>query len=168
VKLHCRILEKIMELLCSTQEFKYGNETALDLLNELRTPYQTYKVNSNERIIWQTKDEMIFETFTGTKIFRTLVWMLKVSRINVEEYDGLGRLKIVGIYPLEKILEEIKNKEWASDELFKVTKENEWFRSKYLEYIPKELQLDMHASNEIDIDGALKFLKEYKIRIINN
>lgn len=168
IKLHSRILEKIMELLCNTEEFNYLNEAASDLLKDLRTPYQKYKVKDNERIIWENKDEMIFEAFIGTKIFKTLVWMLKAEGIDVEEYDVLGRIIIAGIYPLDKILEKIKNKEWAREELFEVTKENEWFRSKYLEYIPEELQLDMHTSNEVDIDGVMKFLKEYKIRIINN
>jgi len=100
IKLHSRILEKIMELLCNTEEFNYLNEAASDLLKDLRTPYQKYKVKDDERIIWESKDEMIFEAFIGTKIVKTLVWMLKVEGVDVEEYDVLGRVKIAGIYQL--------------------------------------------------------------------
>ncbi len=165
-KLHSKILEKIWELLCTDKEFKYINDTAYDLLNDLRRPYKIYKVAYDERIIWKNKDEMIFETFTGTKVFRTLVWMLKAMEVKVERCDSFGRIKIKGEYHLDETLNAIKNKKWDAKELLGGTKENEWFKSKYIEYIPRTLQVDMHIAHEVDIEGALEFLRKYKIRIV--
>ncbi|AJA49141.1 DEAD/DEAH box helicase [Clostridium pasteurianum DSM 525 = ATCC 6013] len=167
-KLNSKILEKMMDILCSKNEFSYINHNALALLNELRKPYEIFKVDPSERIIWRYKDEMCFETFTGTKIFRTLNWMLKSLKVNIQSYDSFGRIKISGVYPLDGILEEISSKKWSNELLFKETKDNEWFKSKYIEYLPEELQYDMHAANEIDIDGTLEYLKEYRFRIIDN
>lgn len=166
-KLHYKILKKIWEVLCTNKKFKYINDTASDLLDDLRRPYKIFKATCDERIIWKNKDEMIFETYTGTKIFRTLVWMFEAMGIRVE-YDSFGRIKIKGEYNLEKIINAIKNKKWSEEELLEVTKYNEWFKSKYIEYIPEQLQLDMHIAHEVDIEGALEFLKKYKIRIVDD
>lgn len=166
-KLGSKILEKMMDILCSDQSFSYTNEKANETLAELRKPYSIYDINSTERIVWEYRDSMLFETFTGTRIFRTLTWMLKSLGVNVEEYDEFGRIKIIGIYPLNEIIEEIKNSVWSKEDLLRQTKETEWFKSKYFEFLPFELQVEMHMANEVDIEGVMKFLGKHKIRVID-
>jgi ATP-dependent Lhr-like helicase len=111
-----------MEILCGKNEFSYINEAAADLLEELRAPYKFRDVTSDERVIWQDMDEMIFETFTGTRIFRTLVWMLRAMGVKVKDYDDLGRISMEkGSFDLD-ILNRIKTKNWSPKEFIKHTR----------------------------------------------
>lgn len=168
IKLHKRIPEKIMEILCSNQSFIYLNEEATDLLKDLRRPYLYNQIQSTERITWRDKEEMIFETFTGTTIVKTLVWMLRARGIDIGAPDGLGRIKLPSTVDIIDELTQIKNKSWEIEELISVTKENELFVSKYSEYLPQEIQLEMYASHEIDIDGVMEFLNSYTFRVVGN
>ncbi|MED1672251.1 DEAD/DEAH box helicase [Pallidibacillus thermolactis] len=168
VKIHKRIPEKVMEILCSNQTFTYLNEEAADLIEDLRRPYQNNQVQLTERIIWKDKEEMFFETFTGTTIVKTLVWMLRAMGIDVRTPDGLGRVKLPSSVNIFDKLTQIKNKNWDMREIIAVTKENEFFVSKYSKYLPQEIQLEMHASHEIDINGVKAFLNNYNFRVIEN
>lgn len=167
-KLHSKILEKIMEILCDTNEFNYINDDGADLLSELRKPYKLSEVTPEERVIWQDRDEMIFETFTGTKVFRTLVWMLRAVGVKVKGFDDLGRIRMDYQNSITDVLGRIRAKNWDVEELIRYTKEDEFFVSKYLEYLPEELQSDMHIAHEVDIDGVREFLGKYRIRVFES
>lgn len=168
VKIHKRIPEKIIEILCSNQSFAYLNEKAAALLQDLRRPYQYNQVQPTERIIWKGEEDMLFETFTGTTIVKTLVWMLRTMGMDVKMPDGLGRVIIPAKIDIIDELKKIKNKNWDIGEIIAVTKENEFFISKYSEYLPHELQLEMHASHEVDINGVMEFLNNFTFRVIEN
>ena len=81
--------------------------------------------------------------------------------MNLEEF------KIIGLYPIIEIIDQIINKEWTTEDILKQTKETEWFKSKYFEYLPFELQVEMHMANEVDIKGAIEFLENHKVRVID-
>ncbi|WP_449354837.1 DEAD/DEAH box helicase [Virgibacillus natechei] len=168
IKIHKRIAERVMEILCSKQSFPYLNEDAVYALEELRRPYKYYQVLPTERMIWKDRREMLFETFTGTTIATTLVWMLRTKEMDIGAVDGLGRIKLPSSVDILHELNEIKNKKWTVEELIAVTKESELFASKYTEYLPQYLQVEMHASHEIDIGGVMDFLNRYTFRVIEN
>lgn len=166
VKLHSKILERIMEILCDTNEFSYINDDAADLLGELRTPYKLHGITPEERVIWKDRKEMIFETFTGTKVFKTLIWMLRAMGIKIKGCDDLGRIRMERDNSIIDVLDRIKTNNWFPQELIKHTKKNELFVSKYLKYLPEELQANMHIAHEIDIDGVKEFLGKYKVMVL--
>lgn len=167
VKIHKRIGEKIMEILCSNDIYSYLNDEAANTLEDLRKLYHNNKLNSNERVIWKNKENLVFETFTGTTITKTIIWMLRTRGIDVGQPDALGRIKLPSQIDILNELTKIKSKNWSTDELLEVTKEEEMFASKYSKYIPKHLQDEMHASHEIDIDGVKEYLKEFNFRVID-
>lgn len=166
-KIHSKILEKVMEILCSNNQFNYINDVAVETLNDIRKKYNLYNVNPGERIIWNNKNKIEFESFTGTVVSNTITWMLRAKGVNAKNRD-LGRIEIVSDYDLLNIFNEIKVIDWNSEELLKYTSDNELFKSKYSEYLPEELQIKMHIENELDIKGAKEFLQKYKIRVIEN
>jgi ATP-dependent Lhr-like helicase len=166
LKLDSKILEKIMEILCSETEFNYINEDGDLLLKDLRKAYRFNGIDSKERVIWIDREEMVFETFTGTKVFRTLVWMLRAMGTNVKIHDALGRISIESAFSILDVLNKIKAKNWEPIELLQYTKDDEVFVSKYLEYLPEDLQIEMHIAHEVDIAGVKEFLDRYKIRVI--
>lgn len=167
VKIHKRIPEKIMEVLCSNHSFSYLNEYATKTLEDLRKPYKYHRAKSDERLIWKDGKNMIFETFTGTNIAKTLALMLRTKGFDIGVPDGLGRIRLPSNVDIVHELRDIKNKHWTAKELIKVTKERELFVSKYSQYLPKKLQYEMHAVHEIDIEGVKEFLDQYTFRVID-
>lgn len=166
-KIHRKIGEKMMEILCSDQEFSYTNEAALETLQDARKNYHQYFIQSQDRVIWKMKNEMIFETYTGTIITQTLFWMLRLFEVNVKSIDGVGRIRIEGTYDILSILEQIKNKNWEAKELIPHTLEHEFFVSKYSVYLKKDMQEKMHIAHEINIQETLEYINKFRFKLIN-
>ena len=164
--IHKKIGEKMMEILCSDQEFTYTNDKAAYTLHDTRKKYHHFSIESQQRAIWLMKSEMIFETYTGTVITHTLFWMLRSLNVNVKLMDGVGRIKFIGIYDALNILEQIKNKVWDSKELLSHVLDQELFVSKYSIYLPKEMQQKMHFAHKIDIHETLAYLNQFQFSLI--
>ncbi|HII4481538.1 TPA: DEAD/DEAH box helicase [Clostridium perfringens] len=151
---------KMMEILCNKKDFEYINENAKIALEDMRLRYRSLKVDINNRVIWSEGENMIISTFTGTKIYITLAWMLKLVGVNVIDIDDIGSIKIQSTNIIEKI-EEMKVKKWDLNEILKITQKKELFKSKYSKYLPDELQLIMHVEQKVDLDGAIDYLKKF-------
>ena len=168
IKLYKRIPERMMEILCSSEQFSYVDEMAANTLQSLRVPYHQHGVNDHQRIIWKDKDTMIFETFTGTTITKTLDWALRSLGVHAKMMHGdpRGRIVIEGHYDIIEILKQIKQLDLSPQTLISHTRAEEFFASKFSEYLPVDIQLEMHVAHEIDVDGMNEFLKTYSPRII--
>ncbi len=124
IKIHKRIVEKMMELLCSDQAISYIDEKATQTLNDERKPYQHYEVKPNERVFWVKEGEIIFETYTSTIVARNLVWAFRALGLPIKSVDGVGRITIEGYFgDIENVIEEMKNREWTSKVLLENTKD---------------------------------------------
>ncbi len=165
-KIHKKIGEKMIEILCSDESFEYADEEAVAALNDIRVPYHANEVTYTSRIIWGKQGEMVFETFTGTNIVKTLVWMLRSRGFEIKMPDGLGRIKLPHINEIMEELEEIKRTEWKVEELNTFVKEGEKFSSKFIPYLPEELQYEMHVAHEFDIEGVREFLNEHTFKVV--
>ncbi|WP_139490043.1 DEAD/DEAH box helicase [Brevibacillus dissolubilis] len=166
-KLHKRIPEKIMEILCSSEPIAYANEEAQDVLRVLRKPYQLYEISALQRVIWKNRNTYRFDTFTGTTIARTLVWMLRAMGLSVAKPDAFGRIEIEGDVDLLGILRAMKEREWDEAELLEHTLEEEWFLSKYADDLPNDLWVSMHIHHEVDVAGVKEFLGQYEVILIS-
>lgn len=164
--IHKEIGEKMMRILCSNKEFSYINESAVNTLRDARKNYQHFYIEPQQRVIWQMKTEMIFETYTGTIIAQTLLWMLRSFGINAKSMDGLGRINIVGTYDILSILNQIKNKTWSGKELIIHVLEQELFISKYSIYLPSDLQERMHIAHKMNIQETLTYLNQFQFSVI--
>ncbi|MGF6950183.1 ATP-dependent Lhr-like helicase [Neobacillus sp. B4I6] len=164
--IHKKIAEKMMEILCSEKVFTYVNASAMIALNEISKKYWMNKVTSEQRVIWIDKDEGIFESYTGTTITKTLVWMLRYFGVGAKVKDGIGRIAITKPNATTDILHQIKNKQWTAEELLPYIEEHELFQSKYTEQIGPHLQVKMHIANEINIEETVEYLKQYQFRTI--
>jgi ATP-dependent Lhr-like helicase len=160
-KLHKKIPEKMMEILCNTNEFNYINETASNVLKDIRYKYNFYNIQPNNRVIWELKDGVIFEPFTGTTISKTLMWMLRKVGVNVSLKDTFSRMKTNSGQDIIGAINKIKNMIWSEEDLLEVTRSEEFFQSKFSEYLPEELKIKMHIANEIDIPETINYLNSY-------
>ncbi|MGG4169253.1 DEAD/DEAH box helicase [Rossellomorea vietnamensis] len=166
VKIHKRICEKILEVLCTDQSFEYVDDKGSAAIEDMRRPYHSHKVSQNERIIWKTRTGQLFETYTGTVITNTLVWMLRSMGVKIKDRDGLGRIELPTDCRIEEVLRRIGEKNWNPEELIEHTKQPEIFVSKYSEVIPEFLKYEMHTAHEIDIQGVKEYLRENQFRVI--
>ncbi|WP_232336773.1 DEAD/DEAH box helicase [Planococcus lenghuensis] len=164
--IHPRIREKMMEILCSTDSFRYVNDSAVSTLNDERKKYVFNEVTPSERIIWSDREEMIFEAYTGTKITKTLVWMLRYYGVNAKIKDSTDKISFPHVDVIQKIFNKIKNKSWVEADLVPYVYEQEWLESKYSKEIGEELAIKMHIANEFKINEAVNFLQKYELRII--
>ncbi|MGP7817404.1 DEAD/DEAH box helicase [Niallia sp. 01092] len=161
--IHKRIGEKMMEILCSENLFPYANEAANIALADIRKKYQFANITPKQRVIWRDRQSYLFETYTGTIISQTLVWMLRYFGVDVETIDGIGRITFATKKDIASTLMQMKNKEWQRDELITYTFADEEFTSKFSVYLNEELQRKMHMEKRIDIEGVLEFLREFEV-----
>jgi ATP-dependent Lhr-like helicase len=165
-KLHPRIPEKMMEILCSEKEYVYVDESGIDTLKDVRKAYHMYEVTPNYRMIWVTKGEVLFETYTGNVIAKTLMWMLRYMGVESKSIDGIGRIKFDDTYPFMEILHQLKEKNWEAIDLIPFIKDREFFSSKYFVYLPEDLKIIMHIAHEIDIQGVKEYLNRYEFKVV--
>jgi hypothetical protein len=142
----------------------YVNEDAAIALNDIRRKFHLNSVTSDQRVIWLEKDEGIFDTYTGTTISRTLVWMLRYFGVDAKVKDGAGRIKITYPVGIPNILQKMKEKKWTPEDLLPHVLEHEFFMSKYTEHISKPLHIKMHIANEFNIEETVEYLKQYHFK----
>lgn len=164
---HSKIFEKMLEIICSEQLFDYINDEGKHYLTDIRRKYKLAKVKETERIIWYVNNEFVFETFVGTKIANTLMWMIRLI-IGEARMNALSKIIFHGHHNFEELIESLKRSTWKEEELLKVTHDNEWFTSKYMEYLPESLQKKVHIAHKIDIEGAISYLNKFKFRVVKS
>src|SRR5690606_871727 len=142
--IHKKVGEKMMEILTAKTEFHYINEEALIVLNDERRKYWYNNISSTQRVVWLNREEMIFETFTGTVIANTLVWMLRYFKVDAKVIDDIGRIKISFTSNLKSTFEKMKNKKWEVSDILSSIRGDEWLETKYSKEIPKELNEKIH------------------------
>ncbi|MGB6409214.1 MAG: DEAD/DEAH box helicase [Planococcus donghaensis] len=164
--IHKKVGEKMMEILTSAKQFHYVNEIAAEVLNDVRRKYLYNNTNHNQRIVWGDREKGVFESFTGTRIANTLVWMLRFYDIGAKVNDTVGRIEISSVSNLKNIFESMKNKKWIVSDLLPHVRDYELLETKYSKEIPHELNMKMHVANEIALEETMEFLNKYEIKII--
>lgn len=154
VKIHERIGQKMMEIRCSKNKIAYMNDEATYALEEARAPYHHYEVNPLKRVVWENREGIIIETYTGTTIAKTLLWALRYMGVTPTKLDGVGRIFIQrSNHEIMDVLREIKDRYWKDEDFLGVTLDHERYVTKYSNFLSDNYQIAMHIENEIDIDG---------------
>lgn len=166
-KIHKKIGKKMMEILCSDDNFEYCDGKARAALAELRRPYHLYGIDTTDRVMWKEKGNTYFlETFSSTQIATTIFWMLKIAGANPKGKDLLGRIKFEYDGSLTKLYNDLKNFTWDEKDLLEEKKKKEDFHSKYAEFIPQELKDELHIKHELDLKGTIEYLHQYQWKLI--
>ena len=168
IEIHNRIGEKMIEILCSNQQFGYFNDTAEYTLQDMRKAYHDYDVKPNERILWKTKHEIIFDTYTGSKNTQNLIWALRSLGLIIKDTDGVGRIYIGGFNgDIAEVIRQVQEKQWIIEDLVRVTHEHEIFVSKFSTYLPKDIQEELHVISKINLKGMEEYLATHSFRVID-
>ncbi|WP_243454588.1 DEAD/DEAH box helicase [Desulfosporosinus fructosivorans] len=168
-KINRKIAETMYEVLCSEDQFQYLDDNASECLAGARKKYSLYHVSSNQRVVWEVRDALVFEPYVGTVICNTLIWMLRaVSGLDIKRRPSqIERIVLPRHVDFQDLIEKIQKQTWEDSDLVFFIRENEWLVTKYSPYLTGELQRKMHFMSELDINGALKYLKSSRLLIIS-
>lgn len=168
-KINRKIAETMFEVLCSEDQFQYLDTNATECLTGARQKYSLYHVSSNQRIVWEVRDALIFEPYVGTVICNTLIWMLRaVSGLDIKRRPSqIDRIVLPKGIDFPDLIERIQKRAWVDLDLVLFIRENEWLVTKYSPYLTDELQQKMHFMSELDINGALEYLQNSRFLIIS-
>lgn len=165
-KIHKKIGEKAMAILCSEEAFEYIDPKANEKLTDLRKAYLMYSVAPTERVVWKQRDEYLLETFTSTQIATTLVWMMRMLGVEVVRRDLLGRILFKTNQDVNELFRLLKKNLWLEQDLVERKKEIESFQTKYSVYLPEFLQDEMHIAHEFDLAGTMEYLHAFEWKVI--
>ncbi|MFC3885450.1 DEAD/DEAH box helicase [Bacillus songklensis] len=165
--IHEKIGEKMIEILCTDEDFEYIDPKAKHALSDIRNPYHLYEIKPNERVLWREKREYIFETFTSTQITTTLFWMMKVLGVNVKRRDRMGRITFEFEGNVKELYRDLKNYMWSDEVILSEKKKKEEFQLKFTPYLPENLRDAIHIKHRLDLNGTLKYLNEFQWRMID-
>lgn len=157
---HEKIGEKIMELLCNDAEFEYIDDEASLLLNDRRKVYHVNRLTKKNRAIFNDRNEYIMETFASTEVATTIYWMMKYLGVTVKGRDYYGRIKFTYDKKIHGLLKQIEDFSLTERELLKLISEIDPFKTKYSDYLPKELLDEIYAKRSFDLEKTLNFVKK--------
>jgi len=167
-KTHERVAQKVYELLLSSQNFDYLDESAQNLLAELREPYQQTKITLSHRPLWKEGHTYIWELFTDTVTVNTVIAMLKYLGVSILGRDILGRITFVFDGSVRLLLTKLVEFDGDEEDLLDIIRERTELDSRYFEYVPPLLQDQMIMAHELDLPKALAFLHSHKYLILHS
>ena len=153
--------------------FNELNEEASDELNEMRSDFLAFNIKNaeTERPLLVSEEKLVFFTFTGTKINRTLQFLMNFSQIkntledtkslfNIYESkdDFLSKLNFISSNV--DAIEEIITEELEKNPDCVIT-------SKWGIYLPIKFQIELMKDNYFDIKQTQEFLININ-RIVQN
>ncbi|MGX7246009.1 DEAD/DEAH box helicase [Enterococcus quebecensis] len=159
-RFHEKIGEKIMELLCNDVEFEYIDEEASLLLKDSRKVYHFKGLTRKNRAIFNDRNEYIMETFASTEVATTIYWVMKYLGVTVKGRDYYGRIKFTYDKNIHGLLKQIEDFSLTERELLKLIVEIEPFKTKYSDYLPKELLDEIYAKRFFDLEETINFVKK--------
>jgi len=88
--IHQKIREKMIEILYSKEEYDFLDQPSCDEIENLRKEFSVYNILNlaTHRPLWIKETHVILFTFTGTKINRTILLLLKIAGIKSDFNDS--------------------------------------------------------------------------------
>ncbi|CAD0005472.1 DEAD/DEAH box helicase [Flavobacterium salmonis] len=161
---HQTIRNKMFEILYNNQVFTELYEEASDELDEMRSDFSVFDIKDTEleRPLLTSEKKLIFYTFTGTKINRTLQFLFKFSEIknllddstssfDIYESKDVFLDKLNYIASNVDVIEEIITEELEKNPDSLIT-------SKWGIYLPVKYQIEWMKQNYFDIKQTQEFL----------
>lgn len=167
--IHPKIREEMLRILKSNETYTEFDENSNLILNELRHDFKNFNINDLvfDKPLIVKENKLLIYTFTGTKINKSLSFLLKQTSREVSLDDHSSSLEI-----------EIENKEFSSlinevnliyskiDEyLILELKENKSLigLSKWGTYLPIEYQMKIVKERYFDFENAIKLINNMNL-----
>jgi ATP-dependent Lhr-like helicase len=170
--IHPRIREKMLEILFSKVNYEFLDQPSYDEIEKMRKDFSIFAIQDilTDRPLLSTGKDLLLNTFTGTRINRTIQLLLNIAGIKSTLDDNSSSFEIEItrngliqkwdslIQPLSSINDHITNLLMASPALLDF--------SKWGLFLPVKFQVNLMKNKYYDIEKTEYFLKS--IKLINN
>jgi len=158
--IHRRIREKMFSILFSKDAYEELDEVSLGEIRKLRRFFSAFKINdiAKERPLLVEKSQLTLYTFSGSRINRTLSWLLDLNGIRHTLIDSTSSF-IIKISPKElrgkwtKLTDVLEEADMYLENMLTERPGILGF-SKWGRYLPVSLQVKLLKQKYFDLDGV--------------
>ncbi len=166
--IHPEVRIEMLRILKSQADYEELNQDCTDILSELRFEFSQFSIQNFEtdRPLVKKENRFVFYTFSGTKINRSLSFLIGILGYDVILNDNNSSLEI-HTDSFSKVISEIKNKYRTIDSHLKeklLENDNLLAFSKWGTYLPMEYKIAIVKERYFDFVGALNFLENVRIK----
>ena len=162
--IHTRIREEMLQMLKSNEKHSELDESSNSILEELRYDFKGFQINNfkYDKPVIQKEGKLIIYTFTGTKINKSLHFLLSLAghEISLNEHDSTLELYI-GISEFINLVAEVNKAYLSIDEHLELAlEENESLLgfSKWGEFLPIKYKIEIVKERYFDFEAAIELL----------
>lgn len=171
---HQMIREKMYSILYSDSLFEILNQSSSDELKEMRRDFSVFDIHSfeSQKPLLVGEKKILFYTFTGTKINRTLHFLFGILELKTMLDDSCSMFDILS--PLNEFISKwslLINSAENLDKLITSHLEahsDSLSLSKWGVYLPGKFQIDLMKRNYFDIEETKLYLMKQNELIRNN
>ena len=167
--IHPRIREEMLRILKSKESYSELDENSNSILEELRYDFKGFKIISFEfdRPSIDKDGKLIIYTFTGTKINKSLHFLLSLTGHEISLHDHDSSLELyINISDFNKMLAEA-NKVYSKidDHLELALEENESLLgfSKWGTYLPIKYKIEILKERYFDFEKAIELINNIRL-----
>ena len=167
---HLSVRKKMLEILYSDFENSGAYEdSAISIINEMQLFFKPFPVNDfdNDRPIVIKEKSIEFYTFSGTKINKTISFLLKSIGLENDLHDSESMIEIKSCEKgIDKVIDSLRKEILnIGDYVEKVIKETPAFFifSKWGKYLPGDLNKAYILETYFDISGMADFINNLRI-----
>jgi ATP-dependent Lhr-like helicase len=166
---HPRVRQKMLELINKEIDPEEAHETAILCLKELSLLFKDFDLDhqSPVRPVIRKDSYVNIYTFTGTKINRTLLFLIKTLNIKVMLQDERSMIRIESKdVDLDNLIANLKYNLPLIQHHVRAKLEEEvpgFIFNKWGQYLPLDLKTDYILKTDFDIPGTTLFLSELEL-----
>ncbi len=159
-----KIREKMLRIIKSNDFYKELEPNASQALSDLRFLFENFKINDFliERPCVILTNKIVLYTFTGTRVNRSLYFLIKASGIDAIVNDRESTIEIgINFNEFDVLKSKIINASNNIDSILKMKlEENDkyLFFSKWGEYLSDKFKIKILKERYFDFDGAIGFI----------
>lgn len=170
--IHRQIREEMLRILKSNENYSELDDSSNEIIAEMRYDFKGFKVNDFkfDCPTIEKDGKLLFYTFTGSKINKSLAFLLSLTGIqsSFDDHSSSFELEIVKS-DFKNLVQEINIKHnQINDYLIEALKENESLIgfSKWGEYLPLEYQAEIVKERYFDFEDTIELIN--KLNLIEN
>jgi ATP-dependent Lhr-like helicase len=175
VSIYPKIRQKMLEILCDSEQYDFLDQQATDEIRLLRKDFSVFKSQNihTDRFLLQTENRLRFFSFTGTMINRTLQLLFNIAGIENILNERSSTFDISGLSGNQFLLKYRMLHQYIPDiniHIANLLKSRPTLLdfSKYGSYLPEDLQVKLIKNKYFDVGKTELFLKTINKQLINN
>jgi len=168
--IHPRIREKMLRIIKSSDEFEEINDDCLTILKRIQYDFKNFTIKNfeYERPAIIKDNKLLLYTFTGTKINKTLNFLISLTDMPIIYNDNDSSIELaIELSDFEQLIFKIKHEyNEINNHIQKaIEEENNTLLdfSKWGSYLPLKYQCEIVKDRYFDFEGAISFINNLKM-----